>query len=586
MARPSVDDDVRAVQEVDASPRKDASQLLKGKEPLLSAREKEDDRAAADDRATALADADGPALAASAPLPAPRLAKPATATTRLLPSALLLLLIPLLLAILIHLPWEPRSVDAGGVEFGFVRDPRPPADAGPRHDHPLWIREVVSFPAEDGTPLEAWVYLPKKKSKEGGEDAKQQQKQQQQQQKGQRAAPPPPPPVVVIGQGLGAQKDMGLPAYSEQFAAAGFAVMAFDYRGFGGSGGEPRHWVDPRRHVADWAAAVQFVGGGELAGNANVTRHAAAVLGDEWASSSSSSPPPLLDGSRVALWGMSYSGGHVLVTAATPGMGADTGGPVRAVISNEPFLTGKAALKRAPLERGALRVLRLFLAAASDLLRQRLGLPAVYVRLAAPISDTKALAVLQLKDSDLVAQRDMAAQRAAAQARSDALLQGKTEQQADEAASEAARRMRAAAGDARPARQGGWRNVIAARFLAAMIGYEPLRAVPNVRVPVYLRVATLDHICPPEVALEAARLFPLAGGKGGGGSGGGSGGGGSSATAELVIAESPVTHIEALVHGARPEEIAPVVAFLRRHLQGAEEKRTAQQEDVLEAMEG
>jgi pimeloyl-ACP methyl ester carboxylesterase len=415
---------------------------------------------------------------------------------------------------------------------------------------------------------------------------------------------------------------MGLPIYAEKFAAAGFVVFAFDYRGFGGSGGEPRHWVDPRRHVRDWAAAVRHVGSGALDRNANLTRHVGEVLVGRAAAAennnnndknrndnaSSSSSVSLADGSRLALWGMSYSGGHVLVTAATPGMGADTGGPVRAIISNEPFL--KAALARAPLERGLGRVLRLFLAAASDLLRQRLGLPAVYVRLAAPLSDKKALAVLQLQDSDLVAQRDMHGQRAAQQARADALARGLSPADADAEAEQAARRVRDSPDHPRPARQGGWRNVIAARFLWNMLGYTPLNSVPNVRVPVYLRVATKDHICPPEVVLEAARLFPrdkrasaapqlkdsaqrdmagqrmagqqarseaLAKGNGGGG-----------AAPELVVAQSPVTHIEALVHGARDEEIAPVVAFLWRHLGGGGGKEGAaveEEEDALELME-
>ena len=36
-------------------------------------------------------------------------------------------------------------------------------------------------------------------------------------------------------------------------------MLVFDYRTFGGSDGEPRHWVSPRRHVEDWRAALAFV---------------------------------------------------------------------------------------------------------------------------------------------------------------------------------------------------------------------------------------------------------------------------------------------------------------------------------------
>jgi hypothetical protein len=49
--------------------------------------------------------------------------------------------------------------------------------------------------------------------------------------------------------GMGAQKDMGLRFYAEAFASGGLAAFVFDYRSFGGSDGEPRHWVSPAQHV-------------------------------------------------------------------------------------------------------------------------------------------------------------------------------------------------------------------------------------------------------------------------------------------------------------------------------------------------
>lgn len=51
----------------------------------------------------------------------------------------------------------------------------------------------------------------------------------------------------------------GLHKYADSFASSGLAVLVFDYRSFGGSEGEPRQWVSPARHTADWAAAVRFV---------------------------------------------------------------------------------------------------------------------------------------------------------------------------------------------------------------------------------------------------------------------------------------------------------------------------------------
>lgn len=88
---------------------------------------------------------------------------------------------------------------------------------------------------------------------------------------------------------MGAQKDMGLHPYACAFVEGGLAVLVFDYRTFGGSGGQPRQWVSPARHCQDWQSAVDYVKQ-QLAGK--------------------------VDTSRMCLWGSSFAGGHVLVTAA------------------------------------------------------------------------------------------------------------------------------------------------------------------------------------------------------------------------------------------------------------------------------
>jgi alpha/beta superfamily hydrolase len=89
--------------------------------------------------------------------------------------------------------------------------------------------------------------------------------------------------------GMGAQKDMGLHQYAASFVTGGLAALVFDYRTFGGSDGEPRQWVSPSRHVQDWQSAVDYVKQ-QLYGQ--------------------------VDCSRMCLWGTSFAGGHVLVTAA------------------------------------------------------------------------------------------------------------------------------------------------------------------------------------------------------------------------------------------------------------------------------
>jgi dienelactone hydrolase len=114
------------------------------------------------------------------------------------------------------------------------------------------------------------------------------------------------PPVVVMAHGFAGQKDFGLQPYAEYFAAQGMAVYLFDYRNFGGSEGVPRNLVNPWRHLTDWKAALSHV----------------RTLNN-------------VDGSRIALWGTSFSGGHVMVTAAR-----QVG--IKAVVAQVPFVDGMA----------------------------------------------------------------------------------------------------------------------------------------------------------------------------------------------------------------------------------------------------
>jgi len=92
---------------------------------------------------------------------------------------------------------------------------------------------------------------------------------------------------VVMGNGITLTRKDGIPYYAQRFADAGFAVVAFDYRHWGDSGGEPRRTVSLRRQLEDWRAAVQYARG--LEG---------------------------VNPERVALWGMSLGGGLALMTAA------------------------------------------------------------------------------------------------------------------------------------------------------------------------------------------------------------------------------------------------------------------------------
>jgi pimeloyl-ACP methyl ester carboxylesterase len=118
-----------------------------------------------------------------------------------------------------------------------------------------------------------------------------------------------PDPCVVLGHGFGATRAGRLWAYAERFTAAGIAALVFDYRHFGDSDCEPRQLLDIGRQLEDWRSALVFVRSLEA-----------------------------IDPARVALWGTSFGGGHVVRVAAGDAS-------VAAVVSQTPFATGISALR-------------------------------------------------------------------------------------------------------------------------------------------------------------------------------------------------------------------------------------------------
>lgn len=165
----------------------------------------------------------------------------------------------------------------------------PPSPASERRTG--FRREDVAFRSQGGR-CAAWLYRPEGAS---------------------------PAPLVVMAHGFAAERGFGLPAFAERFAGLGLAVLLFDYRCFGASEGTPRQWVSPRRHNQDWDAAIDY--GRGLDG---------------------------VDAGRLVLWGTSFSGGHVISTAARRR-------DVRAIIAQVPFVDGRGG-PRVPL-RQALRCL-------------------------------------------------------------------------------------------------------------------------------------------------------------------------------------------------------------------------------------
>jgi uncharacterized protein len=232
------------------------------------------------------------------------------------------------------------------------------------------------------------------------------------------------PPLVIMGHGLGATREMGLEAYAERFARAGIAALAFTYRHFGDSGGEPRQLLDIDRQLEDWAAALRY----------------ARSLPD-------------VDSSRIAIWGTSFGGGHVLEVAARDGA-------VAAVVSQCPFTDGPAsvlAADRRSLLRATVPALRDEVArvtGARPVLVPLIGPPGSLALMAAPDAEPGYRALIP-PGFDFV-------------------------------------------------------NGIAARFLLRVGLYRPGRAAARVTCPILFCICDRDSLAPASAALRHAQRAPRA----------------------------------------------------------------------------
>lgn len=229
---------------------------------------------------------------------------------------------------------------------------------------------------------------------------------------------------MVLGHGFGAVREAGLDGYARRFAALGYGALVFDYRHFGASDGQPRQLLDIGRQLADWRAAVDY----------------ARAL-------------PGVDPDRIALWGSSFSGGHVITVAA-----ADP--RIAAVVAQVPYL-GLVRSRGLPQPR----VLRLAAAGLVDHLRGLLGAAPHTVPL---IGEPGSRAILQ-------------GHRALSQFR--AMLPPGTDQDV-------------------------WRNEVAARIVLRLPRYRPARLAGMVRCPVLFCACERDEVTPTGLIASAARASP------------------------------------------------------------------------------
>jgi predicted acyl esterase len=117
-----------------------------------------------------------------------------------------------------------------------------------------------------------------------------------------------PWPVVVMGGGWCYVKELIMPEYAEHFLGVGCAALIFDYRHFGESDGSPRQHIDPWKQIADYRSVVDAISYREDLG--------------AWC-----------DPERIGIWGISYSGGHVLAVGALDWR-------VKCIVSQIPVIEG------------------------------------------------------------------------------------------------------------------------------------------------------------------------------------------------------------------------------------------------------
>ena len=150
-----------------------------------------------------------------------------------------------------------------------------------------------------------------------------------------------------MGHGFGLTRECSLREFALAFAGAGYAVLLFDYRGFGDSGGAPRQLVSVRKQLEDWQAVIEF---------ARAQRE--------------------VDSNRIVTWGFSLGGGHAL-SAATRNEN------VAAVIAVAPMFDGLSSTLAAVRRWSPLAFLRIIGRGLQDLIGSWFGRPPTMVPITA-----------------------------------------------------------------------------------------------------------------------------------------------------------------------------------------------------------
>ena len=230
------------------------------------------------------------------------------------------------------------------------------------------------------------------------------------------------PPVVILGHGLGATREMRLDAFAERFAAAGIAAVAFTYRHFGDSTGEPRQLLSIKHQLADWDAAIAHV----------------KTRGD-------------VDGSRIAVWGSSFGGGHAIVVASRHP-------ELRAAVSQCPFTDGLASARAL----GPVGTMRLLPTVGADVAAKAFGRQPVLLALAGAPGEKALMTAPDALPGYLAL-----------------VPEGAT-----------------------------FVNEVAARVAPTITWHRPGKAAKRVKMPILFCICNHDSVTPPEETLAYARTAP------------------------------------------------------------------------------
>lgn len=319
-------------------------------------------------------------------------------------------------------------------------------------------------------------------------------------------------PLVVMGHGLGGTRQMRLDSYARVFAEAGIAALVFDYRGFGDSEGTPRQIVDVKQQLADWHAALAFARSGALP----------------------------IDTSRIAVWGTSFGGGHVMQVAADdPALAA--------AVAQCPFSDGVASIwKRAlanPVSATVLTgaaildaVLGLF--GRRPLLMPMAGTPWMPAFLAAP--DSLPGAAMQLAPGTTFSARTSALLRRLPK------LRRRIGEQVEFSDTVVPKDSNSLWGVAITPAGSLVINAIAARLVLTLALYRPGRALKRTgTTPVFVAICDGDTVAPPGPTARHAAGLP-----------------------NVEVRHYPYGHFDIYVGDAFTIASADQLAFLQRALQG------------------